>query len=229
MITRLFPSQSNVYQKGPVGENVFHIALLLNTPSTLAIAKYLVKLYGKTLVNTPYQVRRCTHSMGRSQGWAACRVGHCAHAACAWMLAVLQCRGASPIARPPQSSERAAHGPSAPSVLLVAPALTQERKHEHDTPGLYEGETALHIAIVNRDFDMVRCGAHRRCHSHGLAAGTAAPQQPTPPQQASPPCAPRLISLQVKFLIQSGAEVRARCYGGFFQLGSPVYYGERRR
>lgn len=57
MITKLFPSQCNVYAKGPVGENVFHIAMLLNTPSTLAIAKYLVKLYGKTLVNTPYQVR----------------------------------------------------------------------------------------------------------------------------------------------------------------------------
>lgn len=39
-----------------MGENVFHVAMLLNTPSTLAIAKYLVKLYGKMLVNTPYQV-----------------------------------------------------------------------------------------------------------------------------------------------------------------------------
>uniref|UniRef100_A0A7S0RFC8 Ion transport domain-containing protein n=1 Tax=Chlamydomonas leiostraca TaxID=1034604 RepID=A0A7S0RFC8_9CHLO len=114
MITRLFPSQCNVYSKGPVGDNCFHIALLLNTPSTLAIAKYLVKLYGKTLVNTPYQ----------------------------------------------------------------------ERTHELDTPGHYEGETGLHIAIVNRDFDMV------------------------------------------KFLIQAGADVRARCYGAFFQPGSVVYYGE---
>ncbi len=34
------------------GENCFHIALLLNTPSTLAIAKYLVKWYGKTLVGS---------------------------------------------------------------------------------------------------------------------------------------------------------------------------------
>lgn len=89
MITRLFPSQCNVYSKGPVGDNVFHIAMLLNTPSTLAIAKYLVKLYGKTLVNTPYQ----------------------------------------------------------------------ERKAESDSPGQYEGETALHIAIVNHDFDMVRAGS----------------------------------------------------------------------
>ena len=56
LITKLFPSQCNVYNKGPVGENVFHVAMLLNTPSTLAIAKYLVKLYGTTLVNTPYQV-----------------------------------------------------------------------------------------------------------------------------------------------------------------------------
>ncbi|KXZ41393.1 hypothetical protein GPECTOR_497g455 [Gonium pectorale] len=88
--------------------------MLLNTPSTLAIAKYLVKLYGKTLVNTPYQ----------------------------------------------------------------------ERKSETDPPGQYEGETALHIAIVNHDFDMV------------------------------------------KFLVQNGADVRARAYGSFFQPGSAVYYGE---
>jgi hypothetical protein len=60
----------------------------------------------------------------------------------------------------------------------------QERKYELDTPGHYEGETGLHIAIVNRDFDMV------------------------------------------KFLIQAGADVRARCYGEFFQPGSVVHYGE---
>ncbi|KAL6745893.1 ankyrin repeat-containing domain protein, partial [Haematococcus lacustris] len=114
MITKLFPSQCNVYSKGPVGENCFHVALLLNTPSTLAIAKYLVKLYGKLLVCTPYQ----------------------------------------------------------------------ERRHPGDVPGLYEGETALHISIVNRDFEMA------------------------------------------KFLIQSGADVSARCYGGFFAPGSVVYYGE---
>ncbi len=60
MITKLFPNQSNVYDKGPVGENVLHMAMLLNTPSTLAIARYLIKLYGKTLVNCPFQVR-CRH------------------------------------------------------------------------------------------------------------------------------------------------------------------------
>lgn len=65
MITKLFPSQCNVYAKGPVGENVFHIAMLLNTPSTLAIAKYLVKLYGKQLVNTPYQVIVNLNTNGR--------------------------------------------------------------------------------------------------------------------------------------------------------------------
>ena len=64
MITKLFPSQCNVYAKGPVGENVFHIAMLLNTPSTLAIAKYLVKLYGKQLVNTPYQAGLLNISLG---------------------------------------------------------------------------------------------------------------------------------------------------------------------
>jgi ankyrin repeat protein len=31
---------------------------------------------------------------------------------------------------------------------------------------------------------------------------------------------------QVKFLIQNGADVRVRAYGGFFKPGSPVYYGE---
>jgi ankyrin repeat protein len=62
--------------------------------------------------------------------------------------------------------------------------VQQERNREDDPAGLYEGETALHIAIVNRDFDMV------------------------------------------KFLVQNGAEARARAYGGFFKPGSPVYYGE---
>lgn len=85
-ITNIFPSRGNVYAKGPVGNNVLHLAVLLNTPSTLAIARYLVRQYGKTLVNTPYQ----------------------------------------------------------------------ERTALHDDPGLYEGQTALHIAIVNRDMDMVR-------------------------------------------------------------------------
>jgi hypothetical protein len=32
----------------------------------------------------------------------------------------------------------------------------QERNSPHDAPGTYEGETALHIAIVNRDVDMVK-------------------------------------------------------------------------
>jgi hypothetical protein len=79
MITQLFPSKSNVYTRGPVGETVFHTAMLLNTPSTLAIARYLVKLYGPTLVNCPFT----------------------------------------------------------------------ERKSQGDAPGAYEGQTALHIAIVN--------------------------------------------------------------------------------
>jgi hypothetical protein len=32
--------------------------------------------------------------------------------------------------------------------------------------------------------------------------------------------------MQVKFLIQNSADVRARAYGAFFQEGSVVYYGE---
>jgi hypothetical protein len=56
MITKLFPNQCNVYARGPVGENVLHVAMLLNTPPTLAIARYLIKLYGAQLVNCPIQV-----------------------------------------------------------------------------------------------------------------------------------------------------------------------------
>ncbi|WIA39861.1 hypothetical protein OEZ86_013308 [Tetradesmus obliquus] len=114
MITKLFPVPCNVYARGPVGENVMHVAMLLNTPSTLAITRYLVKLYGRQLVNCPIQ----------------------------------------------------------------------ERKQQHDPPGTYEGQTALHIAIVNRDFDMV------------------------------------------KFLVQNGADIRARAWGTFFRQGGPMYYGE---
>lgn len=113
-ITQLFPASADVYEVGPVGENIFHIAMLLNTPASLAIARYLVALYGAELVNSPYQ----------------------------------------------------------------------ERQVVTDHPGLYEGETAIHIAIVNHDLEMVR------------------------------------------FLIENGADVRARAYGGFFELGGPCYFGE---
>ncbi|KAF8062894.1 TRPV6 [Scenedesmus sp. PABB004] len=114
MITKLFPNQCNVYARGPVGENVMHVAMLLNTPSTLAITRYLVKLYGTQLVNCPIQ----------------------------------------------------------------------ERNAPHDPPGTYEGQTALHIAVVNRDFDMV------------------------------------------KFLVQAGADIRARAWGTFFAPGGSMYCGE---
>ena len=114
MITKLFPDRCNVYARGPVGENVLHTAMLLNTPSTLAIAKYLVKLYGPPLVNAPF-------------------------------------------------TERRARG---------------------DPPGAYEGQTALHIAIVNRDADMA------------------------------------------KFLVASGADIRARAWGTAFAPGGGLHYGE---
>jgi ankyrin repeat protein len=100
-ITRLFPAIGDVYQQGPVGENVLHVALLLNTPSTLAIARYLISVYGESIVNTPYQ----------------------------------------------------------------------ERKSISDPPGLYEGQTAIHIAIVNHDLDMVKFllanGANTRARAYG--------------------------------------------------------------
>lgn len=44
----------------------------------------------------------------------------------------------------------------------------QERKTENDPPGNYEGETAIHIAIVNHDFDMVRLPAGSVFHNMGL-------------------------------------------------------------
>ena len=102
MICKLFPNQCNVYARGPVGENVLHVAMLLNNPSTLAIARYLIKLYGKPLVNCPFQ----------------------------------------------------------------------ERRAEGDAPGAYEGETALHIAIVNRDFDMVKSLVHAGADIRARAWGT---------------------------------------------------------
>ncbi|KIY99828.1 Transient receptor potential cation channel subfamily V member 6 [Monoraphidium neglectum] len=102
MITKLFPSRSNVYARGPVGENVLHTAMLLNTPSTLAIARYLVKLYGPPLVNCPFT----------------------------------------------------------------------ERKSVHDAPSSYEGQTALHIAIVNKDIDMVKFLVHAGADIRARAWGT---------------------------------------------------------
>jgi hypothetical protein len=72
MITKLFPSRSNVYARGPVGENVLHTAMLLNTPSTLAIARYLVKLYGPPLVNCPFTVgrTRCVPASSCARVWS---------------------------------------------------------------------------------------------------------------------------------------------------------------
>lgn len=40
--------------------------------------------------------------------------------------------------------------------MLCCCCCLQERRQQHDPPGQYEGETALHIAVVNRDFDMVK-------------------------------------------------------------------------
>jgi ankyrin repeat protein len=41
-----------------VGKNSLHVASLLNTTSTIAIARYFISLYGESIVNTPYQVRK---------------------------------------------------------------------------------------------------------------------------------------------------------------------------
>jgi hypothetical protein len=63
-------------------------------------------------------------------------------------------------------------------VLCCAPllrllSLVQERRSIHDPPGTYEGQTALHIAIVNRDMDMVKFLVQVRVT--GWATGCDAP------------------------------------------------------
>jgi hypothetical protein len=40
-----------------VGQNVLHVALLLDTTSTIAIARYFIALCKESIVNTPYQER----------------------------------------------------------------------------------------------------------------------------------------------------------------------------
>eukprot|EP00882_Tetradesmus_deserticola_P030707 GHRQ01034606.1.p2 GENE.GHRQ01034606.1~~GHRQ01034606.1.p2 ORF type:complete len:145 (-),score=36.35 GHRQ01034606.1:7-441(-) len=83
-----------------------------------------------------------TAAMPHNQAQAGCFGGHCC-----WCLA--------PVVHPAAvDGSRAA---ILPTKLTVACAVrAQERKVQHDPPGTYEGQTALHIAIVNRDFDMVK-------------------------------------------------------------------------
>ena len=77
---------ADVFARGPVGENVLHLAVLFHTPESVKMAKYLIERFGPSLVNAPYQTR----------------------------------------------------------------ARMTER------PGLYEGEVALHIAIVHKDLELVQ-------------------------------------------------------------------------
>ena len=92
---------ADVFVRGPVGENVLHLAVLFHTPESVKMAKYLIKRFGPSLLNAPYQTRRTTTS----------------------------------------------------------------------DPGLYEGEVALHIAIVHKDLDLVqfmlRHGARLDTHAIG--------------------------------------------------------------
>eukprot|EP00976_Prorocentrum_cordatum_P059665 1175595-Prorocentrum_minimum.AAC.3 len=46
-----------VYERGLQGENVLHLALLINSEQTRAMAEYLIRMYGSNLVNAPYQTR----------------------------------------------------------------------------------------------------------------------------------------------------------------------------
>ena len=129
-ITKLFPNGANVYARGPVGDNVLHTAMLLNTPSTLAIARYLVKLYGPMLVNCPFQASRRRR---RTRLAVPCVCSP----RCGWLEGT-----------PPHSFR--SH--QTPCMLALCPATLdmQERKSPTDPPGAYEGQTALHIAVVNR-------------------------------------------------------------------------------
>jgi ankyrin repeat protein len=96
---------ADVFARGPVGENVLHLAVLFHTPESVKMAKYLIERFGPSLVNAPYQTR----------------------------------------------------------------ARMTER------PGLYEGEVALHIAIVHKDLELVRFmlqhGARLDTHTIGAFFG----------------------------------------------------------
>jgi len=47
-----------VYERGVMGENVLHLALLFNNERSRAMATYMIQLYGERLVNAPYQIRK---------------------------------------------------------------------------------------------------------------------------------------------------------------------------
>mmetsp|Transcript_622 Transcript_622/g.2031 ORF Transcript_622/g.2031 Transcript_622/m.2031 type:complete len:1008 (-) Transcript_622:2227-5250(-) len=93
--------QTNVFERGPVGENVLHLSLLLGNDRTREMALYLIDVFGSKLINTPYQTRKL------------------------------------------------------PS----------------DPPGLYEGETIVHIAIVNKDVAMLRLLIERGADLEARAYG----------------------------------------------------------
>jgi hypothetical protein len=61
------------------------------------------------------------------------------------------------------------------ALAAAAAAAVQERRSLHDPPGTYEGQTALHIAIVNRDVDMVKflvqVGGCDRLRGEGIGGG----------------------------------------------------------
>lgn len=72
------------------------------------------------------------------------------------------CRNGVPFTTPLVRMNSQSHPlppPSRPDSFIYPPPprlLLQERRSLHDPPGTYEGQTALHIAIVNRDMDMVK-------------------------------------------------------------------------
>lgn len=160
MITQLFPNKCNVYARGPVGENVLHTSMLLNTPSTLAIAKYLIKLYGPTLVNAPFTVRAlaccfCDRlplsvRVNRLRSTAGSREPEqrsealSAASFCSRSQQMDTQRGEPAAGKASRQLDRRFRLP--PFARLAA----QDRKSPGDPPGSCEGQTALHIAIVNR-------------------------------------------------------------------------------
>ncbi|KAI8467690.1 MAG: hypothetical protein J3K34DRAFT_429869, partial [Monoraphidium minutum] len=147
--------------------------MLLNTPSTLAIARYLVKLYGPALVNCPFTVRRRGRRRGAWRRGAARRVRRGPQGGRASRRPSK--RGVIRWPRRPSWRRRRPAPPASRSPLPPP----QERKSPGDTPSAYEGQTALHIAVVNRDQDMVKflvaAGADIRARAWGGFFGPGGP------------------------------------------------------
>ena len=102
--------------------------------------------------------------------------------------------------------------------LLVNVPL-QERTHPDAAPGTYEGETALHMCATGR-----RRARPRTACSPSAARLTAA-------SLATARNSALVIDdmEMTRFLVDSGADVRARAWGGFFKMTGNAFFGARAR